>query len=336
MNEIVEELLPNGLTIIRVTGSRERYYQVLDPNRSPLWFEPVPGRESDRLISTTKITGFPDKSGPLTWWAAGEAAKHFAAQMKGIAPRTISNGNMAQAKPYTMLLIAARDWLLSGENIAAVRTKLSSLNAAFKEPLDDNSLSALTADAEKAAQATMNRFNGQLSAVSRAARAAHNREKNRTSDLGTRVHSWVELDMKGVVQEIPDDIAAPISAYKKWRKTEGIASIIALEKMIYHPTGFAGTVDAVLRLTDGRVAVVDFKTSASIYDSHILQIGAYARAWEHVHGDPVPIGWVARFGREDGAMETFPVNTEPAWQAFSALIPGFVRHNTLKKDTRAQ
>ena len=332
--ERVVEKLPSGDMIVRTTTEWTRYFHVTDKDGVIRQFEVAPGAFIERLYATTAITGFPDKSRPLTIWAAREASKNFAGLVRKRVPGIISNGLMGQAKPYTMMYMAARDWFMSGESAGDVKQKIVSFNGAFAKPLEPDTLFKMLSAAEAAAIATMEEFEQQVQMIQVDSDSAHKRMKDRAADLGTKVHKWVELDMKGVQQDIPDEIAKPISAYKRWRKTEGVAGIIALEKMIYHPSGFAGTVDAVLRLADGRIAIVDFKTSAGIYESHLLQIGAYAKAWEHVHGDDVDIGYAVRFGRDDGQMEPVQVVIDPAWNTFKTLIPGYHLHKTVNKDAR--
>lgn len=337
--EIVREKLPNGETIERITGNDERYYCVINPNGSQKTFELAPDITVDRLYSTTTITKFPDKSEPLMWWAAREAANHFTKAVYEHVPRTIAQRPMDSAKPHTMMLMAARDWMVAGEPRAAVADKVAELNQGYREPLSTENLDMMMSHAALAAEHALRNLEAQLNAISREARRAHKVEKDRTSNLGTRVHEWVENDMKGIALPIREDMERPIAAYRRWRQTSGIVGIVALEKMLYHPAGFAGTADAVLRLEGGAVAVVDFKTSARIYESHLLQIGAYARAWEHVHGDPVNTGWAVRLGREDGhtpgGLEPVRVEIVPAWNAFSSLIVPYHLNSTIDRDARA-
>ena len=330
--EIVRQKLPDGGYIVRTTTNESRIYHVEQPDGEHRSFEVVEGQSIEKLYSTTNITGFPDKSGPLVGWATKEVANRFTELLRAAAPQLISRGGMEAAKPHTMLYMAARDWLIAGEDPGAVSEKIANLNTAFAQPLDPQLLSQMLKAAARDARKAIASFNHTVSAFRRDARWAHEREKDRTADVGTRVHHWAEMDMKGVQLPITPDIKKPVAAYKEWRKTEGIASIVALERMLYHPAGFAGTVDAVLRLTDSQVAVVDFKTSASIYDSHILQIGAYGAGWTHTYGDPIDVGWVVRFGRDDGAMEAARINVSPAWEAFHSLVPAYHRHTLLKQN----
>lgn len=98
---------------------------------------------------------------------------------------------------------------------------------------------------------------------------AHRLERDEAADLGTRVHMWVELDLKGVQQHLPEDLVPAVNAYKTWRLQKDFQSIVSLEQMIYYAVFqvvFAGTVDALFRLADGTLGIVDFKTSNGIYE----------------------------------------------------------------------
>ena len=333
--EVETQLLPDGATLYRVTGNETRTYHVEEPDGTRRTFDIEPGQTVTNLYSTTKITGFPDKSEPLMHWSAREAVRSLTQQVRERVPRALVGGSMKTARPHTLLFMAVRDWLMAGEDRSDVAMRAADLNAGFAEPLSGDLVELMLGQATDAAESTLRALDRDIAAMGRHASAEHRREKDRTADIGTRVHRWVELDMKGHVQDVPKDLERPIGAYRRWRQTQGIAGIVALETMIYHPAGFAGTIDAVLRLSDGRVAVVDFKTSAGIYESHVLQIGAYAAGWQNVHGDPVEVGWAVRFGRDDGRMQPVEVRAAEAWRSFRTLIPAYHYYSTINRDARA-
>lgn len=56
--------------------------------------------------------------------------------------------------------------------------------------------------------------------------------------------------------------------------------IIATERVCYSlKGGFAGTIDAILKI-DGKITVVDWKTSSAIYPTYLMQVAAYMMAEE--------------------------------------------------------
>ena len=66
---------------------------------------------------------------------------------------------------------------------------------------------------------------------------------------------------------------------------------------------YAGTVDAVAKI-NGRVCVIDFKTSKKIYKPYHLQVTAYAQAIKRIDGlGRWPLGIILRLDKETGEYE---------------------------------
>ena len=66
---------------------------------------------------------------------------------------------------------------------------------------------------------------------------------------------------------------------------------------------YAGTVDAVAKI-NGRVCVIDFKTSKKIYKPYHLQISAYAQAIRRIDGlRQWPLGIILRLDKETGLFQ---------------------------------
>ena len=58
--------------------------------------------------------------------------------------------------------------------------------------------------------------------------------------------------------------------------------VIATEQVCYSlKHGFAGTIDAILKI-DGKITIVDWKTSSAIYPSYLMQVAAYMIAEEEI------------------------------------------------------
>ena len=66
---------------------------------------------------------------------------------------------------------------------------------------------------------------------------------------------------------------------------------------------YAGTVDAVAKI-NGRVCVIDFKTSKKIYKPYHLQLTAYAQAIKRIDGlRQWPLGMILRLDKETGLYQ---------------------------------
>lgn len=96
---------------------------------------------------------------------------------------------------------------------------------------------------------------------------------------GLGVHIAIEDIIKGRVKKgYPKEIKGYIKAYKKFA-SEVPHRVVGTEKMVrsvrYH---FAGTLDCIIKLKNGDLIIVDFKTGKRVYEESALQLVAYKTA----------------------------------------------------------
>lgn len=110
------------------------------------------------------------------------------------------------------------------------------------------------------------------------------------TELGTRVHAACELINRGPlpIGWIPPlDVAPFADAYAEWFQ-QHVAEVVAAERVVYSARlGYAGTLDLLARLHDGRLALCDIKTGKSVDGLARLQLAAYACALEEQGEPPV-------------------------------------------------
>ena len=163
------------------------------------------------------------------------------------------------------------------------------------------------------------------------------------SAFGTRVHAACETLHHGVVWEpgaADADLAPFVDAYAHWFRAE-VAAVEMVEQPIYSlRLGYGGTLDAVLRLRDGRRMLCDLKTSKRLNESMRLQLSAYAlalaemghgavdgRAVIHLPSDRPGIVRFVEFG--DAAADAL------TWRCLVQLYRWRQQHKDLWKETRA-
>jgi hypothetical protein len=98
---------------------------------------------------------------------------------------------------------------------------------------------------------------------------------DRVSNLGTRIHSFMEADLAGVPYEgaISDDMLPAIESYLKWRRDNDV-EVLDIEKILFSKKmRVAGTRDSRLRI-NGKVYNVDLKTG-TIQSKAFVQLAAY-------------------------------------------------------------
>lgn len=113
-------------------------------------------------------------------------------------------------------------------------------------------------------------------------------EKNKATTIGSRTHELIEEYLTSgtfaerIFYKIPPSMKKNVSIafdnFKEWMNNMAnngyfISDIIAMEKVITCPY-FGGTVDCICRI-NGRVYLIDFKTSKKISPEYLLQVCAY-------------------------------------------------------------
>ena len=143
-------------------------------------------------------------------------------------------------------------------------------------------------------------------------------------DFGVGVHAALEsvLAQDGREIEIPIQYSDALDAVLKWLAagdSDGPYKVEATELPVFHPELlYAGTIDCVFRTASG-LAVVDWKSGGGIYESHAMQIAAYAMALELMTGEAISQAWVVRSGNR-GFEAKRVIDLQPAQRAFIAMM----------------
>lgn len=130
----------------------------------------------------------------------------------------------------------------------------------------------------------------------------------KAADVGTITHQMVEDSLHGRTfdpapyrTELIAKAEPAFAAYQKWARgfqLEIVATEIQLVSELYR---CGGTPDAV-GYTLGELSLLDWKTSANVYDEYVIQISTYWRFWNETHPDQplVPGAHLLRFGKDGG------------------------------------
>jgi len=112
-------------------------------------------------------------------------------------------------------------------------------------------------------------------------------EAKEAADRGKRVHALTEaLDLNRGM-DCPSELLPFIHAYCDW-KAENVAAVEMVERIVVHKRyGYAGTLDRVYRLRDGRRMLGDLKTGRSVDAVYRLQQIAYVEALEEMDEGPI-------------------------------------------------
>lgn len=144
--------------------------------------------------------------------------------------------------------------------------------------------------------------------------------KDQAADLGTQAHAFIDLIIHGKEPEsVPEAIEGPVQSFRDWWMESGIELVAGDTKVASVEHGYGGSLDALGR-RNGKLIILDWKTSSGIWTEYALQVAAYAQAFRETYGLPVEEAIIVRFGKKPPidfeAKELFDLNL--SFQAFLA------------------
>jgi hypothetical protein len=116
----------------------------------------------------------------------------------------------------------------------------------------------------------------QIAVIKHELRAAATAERDAAASLGTAVHDAAAAGL--TLDEVSAAIAPRLQQFYDWLAKSG-AEILGSEFQCWNlELGYAGTADALVRLRDGSIWLVDYKTGKGVYGEFALQLIAYSMA----------------------------------------------------------
>jgi hypothetical protein len=117
--------------------------------------------------------------------------------------------------------------------------------------------------------------------------------KNKSAEEGTLVHETVEAILQGEQPVIPETIRPLVEAVYKFLASNQVRPLKVEERLISKNHHYSGTLD-VLAEINGKVGVLDIKTSYSIFRDFGIQTSAYAEAIQESEPFPHLTRWILR------------------------------------------
>ena len=137
-----------------------------------------------------------------------------------------------------------------------------------------------------------------------------------------------------------------ISAFLDWYNSNDV-TFLEMEKLVYYnsflagdsgniepPIEFYGFTDLVARV-NGKLAVVDYKSSKGIYNEQRYQVAAYKKAYSAVVDAPAEVSLIVNFNKLTGELMTKEIAEEESkldYDAFIGLYKVACRERTLEKE----
>lgn len=104
------------------------------------------------------------------------------------------------------------------------------------------------------------------------------------ADRGTAVHAWLEYIDDGTMtlHDVPPIFQPHVENYLRILAERGVVAVPEyIERIVWHPHGYVGTLDRIYRLADGTMCLGDVKTSKTLkygYLAFAVQLALYRDA----------------------------------------------------------
>jgi hypothetical protein len=168
--------------------------------------------------------------------------------------------------------------------------------------------------------------------------------------IGTCVHEMCEVFVKGGdpmrhLEETMEkaktldpaafraQVVSAYSAFEFWCKGTQLEIIDCEVPVLSEVHRYGGTLDFIGKL-NGKIVLGDFKTSGGVYPEYLIQLVAYAKAYEECTGTKIDGGYhLLRFSKENGDFghHFYPSLDDDAWPAFLNLRALYDLTEKLKK-----
>lgn len=175
-------------------------------------------------------------------------------------------------------------------------------------------------------------------------------EGNDALQIGTCVHELCEVFVKGgdptahldgVMEKAETldkaafraQVVSAYSAFEFWCKGTQLEILECEVPVLSETHRYGGTLDFIGRLNN-KLVLGDFKTSGGVYPEYLIQLAAYAKAYEECKGLRIDGGYhLLRFSKENGDFghHFYPSLDDDAWPAFLHLRALHDLNERLKK-----
>jgi len=172
-------------------------------------------------------------------------------------------------------------------------------------------------------------------------------ERDTAANIGTVAHEMVEQFIAGSPASECEVLASKLSrddagkarsafaAYQSWAANFRVRIIEREVQLVSEAYKYGGTPDAIGYVGNQTgLALLDWKSSNSVYADYLIQLAAYRQLWDENNPDrPIVAGFhLLRFAKTEGdfAHHYFP-NLDEAWEQFKLFRQAYEIDKQLKK-----
>ena len=172
----------------------------------------------------------------------------------------------------------------------------------------------------------------------------HREVANIAANAGTCAHEMIEADIRGTPFDDSkysdnslDKAGACFNGYLEWKSQKNIITTHSELSLLSAKHLYGGTMDAMAD-KDGKIMLLDWKTSNSVYPDYLIQLAAYGQLWnENFSESPINGGFgLLRISKpkEPGDPVTFSYSywdqLDIALETFLMMRDLYDKHKRLK------
>lgn len=127
----------------------------------------------------------------------------------------------------------------------------------------------------------------------------HEERKKEAADIGSEIHDWIEKFAQGLNPDMPGSKEAQIgvNAFMEWRDANKV-SFLSSERVVYSKKhDYIGKMDIEAKV-NGKLCLIDIKSSNGLYNTYNLQTAAYLMADEEESKRKYKGRWLIRLAKE--------------------------------------
>jgi hypothetical protein len=143
---------------------------------------------------------------------------------------------------------------------------------------------------------------------------------DQAANIGSIVHDMIDCFHKGTESNtdaypLRDVQQAQVAFhnYVEWWTAQGLKCVGSEVGVVSEKHRFGGTIDRVaLKISTGKLWLIDTKTSKGIFPEHRYQQAAYKEAWNETHAanEQIDETFIVRLDKETGAIDFHSIGTD--------------------------
>lgn len=166
--------------------------------------------------------------------------------------------------------------------------------------------------------------------------------KDEAGDIGTLVHYLIlcqlkseEPDLSDYTPQVVDAASIPMEKFEEWYKEHELEPRLLETPLVSEYHRFGGTPD-FYGMMDGKLTLLDFKTSNAIYSENFHQLAAYERLLEEA-GHSVETVAILRLGKseDEGFEYRASGNLDNHWKMFLACKQVYELQKEIRRTKKA-